>query len=174
MSYCSGVAISADEGITMRNGRAKALQEHSPDQVATPLLPQVPPQEQQDLNPQQQQQQQQQQQATPQKQAMSADEKKATKKSLVIVAGIFVASLVTMCYVYAIFPELNASEKQHLKIPRDIQDAKMLAKVLDRYKDMYYFEVMFGVVVAYVLYPFTKSKSTNPKYEKWHEKSVAD
>lgn len=30
----------------------------------------------------------------------------------------------------------------------------MLAKVLDRYKDMYYFEVMFGVVVAYVLYPF--------------------
>lgn len=102
MSLFFFLAISADEGITMRNGRAKALQEHSPDQVATPLLPQVPPQEQQDLNPQQQQQ------ATPQKQAMSADEKKATKKSLVIVAGIFVASLVTMCYVYAIFPELNA------------------------------------------------------------------
>lgn len=71
-------------------------------------------------------------------------------------------------------PNFCRSEKQHLKIPRDIQDAKMLAKVLDRYKDMYYFEVMFGVVVAYVLYPFTKSKSTNPKYEKWHEKSVAD
>jgi len=34
----------------------------------------------------------------------------------------------------------------------------MLAKVLDRYKDMYYFEVMFGVVVAYVLYPFIKWK----------------
>lgn len=51
-----------------------------------------------------------------------------------------------------------SSEKQHLKIPRDIQDAKMLAKVLDRYKDMYYFEVMFGVVVAYVLYPFTTDK----------------
>ena len=30
----------------------------------------------------------------------------------------------------------------------------MLAKVLDRYKDMYYFEVMFGVVFAYILYPF--------------------
>ncbi|KAH8344915.1 hypothetical protein KR067_010639, partial [Drosophila pandora] len=85
-----------------------------------------------------------------QKQTMSADERKATKKSLVIVAAIFVASVATMFYVYAIFPELNESEKQHLKIPRDIQDAKMLAKVLDRYKDMYYFEVMFGVVVAYV------------------------
>jgi len=90
-----------DKGITMRNGRTKTPQ----DQVA-PLLPQVQQQqEQQDLNPQQQQQQQ---QATPQKQAMSPDERKATKKSLVIVAGIFVASLATMCYVYAIFPELNA------------------------------------------------------------------
>ncbi|XP_034478520.1 transmembrane protein 41 homolog isoform X2 [Drosophila innubila] len=97
------------------------------------------------------QQQQQQQPVMPlNKQAMSADERKATKKSLVIVVALFVASLTAMFYVYAIFPELNASEKQHLKIPRDIQDAKMLAKVLDRYKDMYYFEVMFGVVVAYV------------------------
>ncbi|XP_017871380.1 PREDICTED: transmembrane protein 41 homolog isoform X2 [Drosophila arizonae] len=107
-------------------------------------------QEQQQLQQQPQQQQQQPPPVTPQKQAMSADERKATKKSLVIVVAIFVASLMTMFYVYAIFPELNASEKEHLKIPRDIQDAKMLAKVLDRYKDMYYFEVMFGVVVAYV------------------------
>ncbi|XP_011179003.1 transmembrane protein 41 homolog [Zeugodacus cucurbitae] len=85
-----------------------------------------------------------------QKQAMSADERNATKRSLVILAAIFVASLFAMGYVYMIFPELNESEKQHIKIPRDIQDAKMLAKVLDRYKDMYYFEVMFGVVTAYV------------------------
>ncbi|XP_067641604.1 transmembrane protein 41 homolog isoform X2 [Eurosta solidaginis] len=85
-----------------------------------------------------------------QKQAMSADERNATKRSLVILAAIFVMSLFAMVYVYMIFPQLNESEKQHIKIPRDIQDAKMLAKVLDRYKDMYYFEVMFGVITAYV------------------------
>ncbi|XP_053948701.1 transmembrane protein 41 homolog [Anastrepha obliqua] len=85
-----------------------------------------------------------------QKQAMSADERNATKRSLVILAAIFITSLFAMAYVYMIFPELDESEKQHIKIPRDIQDAKMLAKVLDRYKDMYYFEVMFGVVTAYV------------------------
>ncbi|KAL9878950.1 transmembrane protein stas [Glossina fuscipes fuscipes] len=85
-----------------------------------------------------------------QKQPMSAAERSATKKSLVILAAIFITSLAAMCYVYMICPELNESEKQHMKIPRDIQDAKMLAKVLDRYKDMYYFEVMFGVVVAYI------------------------
>ncbi|XP_004529549.1 transmembrane protein 41 homolog [Ceratitis capitata] len=85
-----------------------------------------------------------------QRQTMSDDERNATKRSLVILAAIFTASLFAMVYVYMIFPELNESEKAHIKIPRDIQDAKMLAKVLDRYKDMYYFEVMFGVITAYV------------------------
>ncbi|XP_036320113.1 transmembrane protein 41 homolog, partial [Rhagoletis pomonella] len=85
-----------------------------------------------------------------QKQAMSDDERNATKRSLVILAAIFISSLLVMVYVYMIFPKLDESEKQHIKIPRDIQDAKMLAKVLDRYKDMYYFEVMFGVITAYV------------------------
>lgn len=66
-------------------------------------------------------------------------------------------ALITLFIHFFAFVFYCRSEKQHLKIPRDIQDAKMLAKVLDRYKDMYYFEVMFGVVVAYVLYPFSMS-----------------
>lgn len=41
------------------------------------------------------------------KKAMSAAERSATKKSLVILAGIFVTSLAAMFYVYMIFPELN-------------------------------------------------------------------
>ncbi|XP_065364304.1 transmembrane protein 41 homolog [Calliphora vicina] len=109
-------------------------------------------QQQQQLQQQDQQQNQQQCDKSPniKKQAMSAAERSATKKSLFILAGIFATSLAAMFYVYMIFPQLDESEKQHMKIPRDIQDAKMLAKVLDRYKDMYYFEVMFGVVVAYI------------------------
>ncbi|XP_068159930.1 transmembrane protein 41 homolog [Drosophila tropicalis] len=158
----NGAIAAADKGLTtatstetsnLMNGKHRPPKKHE-----QPFENHGGNQQQQ----QQQQQDEQQQQSTPQKQAavssslsssssaMSADERKATRRSLVIVAGIFVASVATMCYVYAIFPELNAAEKQHLKIPRDIQDAKMLAKVLDRYKDMYYFEVMFGVVVAYV------------------------
>ncbi|XP_023291361.2 transmembrane protein 41 homolog [Lucilia cuprina] len=110
-------------------------------------------QQQQQLQQQQDQQQNQQQYDKPpnlKKQPMSAAERSATKKSLIILAGIFATSLAAVFYVYMIFPQLDESEKQHMKIPRDIQDAKMLAKVLDRYKDMYYFEVMFGVIVAYI------------------------
>lgn len=43
------------------------------------------------------------------------------------------------------------SEKQHVKLPWDIEDAKKLGQVLDRYKDLYYFEVMFAVIVIYIL-----------------------
>lgn len=81
---------------------------------------------------------------------MSDGDKSATKRSLVILIAIFISSLVALFYVYMMFPDLEESEKEHMKIPWDIEDAKKLALVLDRYKDMYYFEVMFGVILAYI------------------------
>lgn len=36
----------------------------------------------------------------------------------------------------------------------DIEDAKLLGIVLGRYKDLYYVEVMFAVILVYILYPF--------------------
>lgn len=45
------------------------------------------------------------------------------------------------------------SEKEHMKIPRDIEDAKKLGIVLGHYKDQYYYEVMFAVILVYILYP---------------------
>lgn len=44
------------------------------------------------------------------------------------------------------------SEKENLKIPFDIEDAKQLGRVLDRYKDLYYFEVMTGICLLYLLW----------------------
>lgn len=43
------------------------------------------------------------------------------------------------------------AEKKNLKIPFDIEDAKQLGRVLDRYKDLYYFEVMMGICLLYLL-----------------------
>lgn len=45
-------------------------------------------------------------------------------------------------------------EKQHIKLPRDIEDAKNLGKVLSRYTDKYYMQVLSGYFVTYILYPF--------------------
>lgn len=74
-----------------------------------------------------------------------------TRNSLAILLVIFLASLGAMVYVYLKFPALEESEKEHVKVPFDIEDAKLLAKVLDRYKDLYYFEVMTGIVLTYIL-----------------------
>lgn len=45
-------------------------------------------------------------------------------------------------------------EKQHIKLPWDLEDAKQLGQVLDRYKDKYFYEVLFAVFLVYILYPF--------------------
>lgn len=48
------------------------------------------------------------------------------------------------------FPELKEEERQYLKLPFHIEDAKNLGKLLGRYKDLYYFQVLVGVFVTYV------------------------
>ena len=45
-------------------------------------------------------------------------------------------------------------EYQYIKLPVDIDDAKNLGRVLSHYKDRYYLEVLAGVFVTYILYPF--------------------
>lgn len=49
---------------------------------------------------------------------------------------------------------VSREEKTHIKIPWNIEDAKQLGIVLDRYKDDNYYQVMGGVFITYVLYPF--------------------
>lgn len=43
------------------------------------------------------------------------------------------------------------TERANLKIPFNIEDAKQLGRVLDRYKDQFYFEVMMGICLLYLL-----------------------
>ncbi|KAK7868243.1 hypothetical protein R5R35_000644 [Gryllus longicercus] len=74
----------------------------------------------------------------------------STRQAVATVITIFVVSLLALLYIYMKFPELQESEQQHLKIPWDIEDAKRLGQVLDRYKEKYYFEVLLAVFVTYI------------------------
>ena len=47
------------------------------------------------------------------------------------------------------------SEKEFITLPRNIEDAKNLGRVLSRYKDSNYAQVLVGFFVTYILYPFT-------------------
>ncbi|XP_034825142.1 transmembrane protein 41 homolog isoform X1 [Maniola hyperantus] len=74
----------------------------------------------------------------------------STSKSLILVAIIFISSLIALGLLYKQFPKLEVNEKQHIKLPWDLEDAKQLGLVLDRYKDKYFYEVLLGVFLVYI------------------------
>ena len=65
----------------------------------------------------------------------------------------------------------NRDEVQHIKLPKDIEDAKALGRVLSRYNEKYFYTVTAGFFTTYILYPLI-GKSVeliyNPKGEFWY------
>ncbi|XP_014486455.1 PREDICTED: transmembrane protein 41 homolog isoform X1 [Dinoponera quadriceps] len=80
----------------------------------------------------------------------TANERASTRRALLTVGLIFIVSLTALFYVYMSFPKLEEDEKQHMKLPLYIEDAKNLGKLLGRYKDLYYFQVLAGVFITYI------------------------
>ncbi|XP_026747373.1 transmembrane protein 41 homolog isoform X2 [Trichoplusia ni] len=80
----------------------------------------------------------------------SSAEDLSTSKALVLVAIIFISSLLALGLLYKQFPDLEEDEQKHLHLPWDLEDAKQLGLVLDRYKEKYFYEVLFGVFLVYI------------------------
>lgn len=78
------------------------------------------------------------------------DDHVRTRSAVFSIAVIFLLSVSALAYIYFSFPELDEEEKKYVKIPYDIEDAKSLGRVLDRYKDRYYFEVLLAIFVTYI------------------------
>lgn len=74
----------------------------------------------------------------------------STRQSLLVLALVFVLALGALILVYASFPKLDESERQYVKVPRDIEDAKNLGRLLSRYKNKYSIEVFLGYFVVFI------------------------
>uniref|UniRef100_H2YED4 Transmembrane protein 41B n=1 Tax=Ciona savignyi TaxID=51511 RepID=H2YED4_CIOSA len=74
----------------------------------------------------------------------------STKLSIAMLIIIFIAATALIFSVYSNFPELNEDEKVKVKLPRDMEDAKELGRVLSKYKDMYYYEVTSAFFITYI------------------------
>ncbi|KAF3830000.1 hypothetical protein GH733_001425 [Mirounga leonina] len=61
--------------------------------------------------------------------------------SLLILVSIFLSAAFVMFLVYKNFPQLSEEERVNMKVPRDMDDAKALGKVLSKYKDTFYVQV---------------------------------
>lgn len=73
-----------------------------------------------------------------------------TTRSFILLLAIFLTALCLLGLVYLNFPNLTQDEKQYMKLPRDIEDAKNLGMVLSRYTDKYYAQVISGYFVTYI------------------------
>jgi uncharacterized membrane protein YdjX (TVP38/TMEM64 family) len=75
---------------------------------------------------------------------------RSTRTALFALLFIFSFSVLCLTLVYYNFPKLDPSERAHLKLPKNIEDAKKLGTVLSIYKDKYFVTVLSGFLVTYV------------------------
>jgi hypothetical protein len=87
-------------------------------------------------------------------QQRTQDDSISTKVAMISVFIIFLSSLSALFLVYKTFPKVTEEERQYIKLPWNIEDVKHLGIVLNRYKGDHYFQVMVGVFITYILYPF--------------------
>ncbi|XP_028649582.2 transmembrane protein 41B [Erpetoichthys calabaricus] len=74
----------------------------------------------------------------------------SARMSLLILVSIFLLAASAMYLVYQNFPELNEEEKEKIKIPKNMDDAKALGTVLSKYKDTYYTQVLLAYFATYI------------------------
>nr|CAI5868194.1 unnamed protein product [Callosobruchus analis] len=74
----------------------------------------------------------------------------STRTATISVVVIFLTSLFALFLVYQTFPHVTVEEKQHIKLPWNIEDAKQLGIVLNQYKSDHYYQVMAGVFITYI------------------------
>ncbi|XP_034975319.2 transmembrane protein 41B [Zootoca vivipara] len=74
----------------------------------------------------------------------------SAQTSLLILLSIFLIAASVMFLVYKNFPQLCEEERECIKVPRDMDDAKALGKVLSKYKDNFYVQVLVAYFATYV------------------------
>ncbi|CAF0925777.1 unnamed protein product [Brachionus calyciflorus] len=70
--------------------------------------------------------------------------------SFFLLAFIFCTFLSILYLIYLNFPNLDEDEKQHIKLPKNIEDAKNIGKVLKKYNEDHFKSVLAAYFCAYV------------------------
>ncbi|CAG9765538.1 unnamed protein product [Ceutorhynchus assimilis] len=74
----------------------------------------------------------------------------STRYAILSVFFIFIASLGALLIVYGSFPHVTEEESHYIKMPWNIEEAKQLGIVLNRYKANHYYHVMAAVFLSYI------------------------
>ena len=71
----------------------------------------------------------------------ASDKELGTKTAVFLLLMIFLSSALSMVLVLKTFPDMNDQDKNSIKFPQNLDDAKELGQVLSRYKDQYFLQV---------------------------------
>jgi len=74
----------------------------------------------------------------------------SNRTSLFLVLFIFLLSVGSLLLVYLRFPSLDSEERQHIKLPRDMEEAKNLGQVLSKYTVEHYTTVLSAFFITYI------------------------
>jgi len=74
----------------------------------------------------------------------------STGRNFLLLLVIFLAYVLVLLLVYYSFPNVTKEEAQYIKLPRNIEDAKNLGRLLKNYSGKYYYPVLFGYFVIYI------------------------
>ncbi|NP_001073456.1 transmembrane protein 41B isoform X1 [Danio rerio] len=74
----------------------------------------------------------------------------SARMSILLLVVIFACSACVMYLVFRNFPQLSEDEREKIKIPKDMEDAKALGTVLSKYKDTYYTQVLLAYFATYI------------------------
>ncbi|XP_068082017.1 transmembrane protein 41 homolog isoform X2 [Anabrus simplex] len=71
-------------------------------------------------------------------------------KAVFIGGGVVIFHVISLSYIYTIFPAIDEGLKQHIKIPYNLEEAKNLGMVLEHYTEQYFLEVFLSVFFIYI------------------------
>ena len=78
------------------------------------------------------------------------DDDDNTLVALLTIFAIFTIAFIAMLFLYMNSPQLSLEDAAKVKLPKNLDDAKDLGRVISSYKDDYYPHVMLAFVVTYV------------------------
>eukprot|EP00069_Balaena_mysticetus_P004252 bmy_04487T0 len=101
----------------------------------------------------------------------------SARMSLLILVSIFLSAAFVMFLVYKNFPQLSEEERVNMKVPRDMDDAKALGKVLSKYKDTFYVQcsglgASFCYMLSYLVGRPVVYKYLTEKAVKWSQQNA--
>lgn len=76
--------------------------------------------------------------------------KSSAKRSFVFIVMIFSLFLAGLYFAYNQLSELSPEERVAVKLPRNLDDARALGKVLHKYKNIHYYQVTFTFFFVFI------------------------